>query len=93
MGFGQYASILSGVFTAYDLCGLGKYEELMKPLRKSYKNALILRRSLEQLSNTGLDRMIQSLQGYWGKKLFQTKTDPLKVASYLLRPYIRLKGK
>ncbi|WP_439646629.1 NAD(P)/FAD-dependent oxidoreductase [Piscibacillus salipiscarius] len=51
MGFGQYASILSGVYAAYDLCGLGKYEELMKPLRRSYEDSLILRRSMEQLSN------------------------------------------
>ncbi|MBM4761681.1 NAD(P)/FAD-dependent oxidoreductase [Bacillus sp. B15-48] len=92
MGFGQYASILSGVYAAYDLCGLGKYEELMKPLRQSYENSLVLRRTMEQLSNDGLDRIIRSLQGYWGEKLFHTKTiDPLKVASYFLRPFIKIK--
>jgi flavin-dependent dehydrogenase len=92
MGFGQYASIVSGVYAAYDLCGLGKYEELMKPLRQSYENSLVLRRSMEQLSNEGLDRVIRALQGYWGEKLFQTKTiNPLKVASYLLRPYVKMK--
>ncbi|RPF50058.1 NAD(P)/FAD-dependent oxidoreductase [Aquisalibacillus elongatus] len=92
MGFGQYASILSGVFAAYDLCGLGKYEELMKPLRESYEDSLVLRRTMEQLSNKGLDRIIHSLQGYWGEKLFQTNTiNPLKVASFLLRPYIKMK--
>ncbi len=92
MGFEQYESILSGVYAAYDLCGLGKYEDLMKPLRQSYEDSLVLRRSIEQLSNKGLDRIIHSLQGYWGAKLFQTKTiNPLKVASYLLRPYIKIK--
>lgn len=89
MGFGQYASILSGVYAAYDLCGLGKYEELMKPLRQSYENSLVLRRTMEQLSDDGIDRIVRAIQGYWGEKLFQTKTiDPLKVASYLLRPYL-----
>lgn len=93
MGFGQYSSILSGVYAAYDLCGLGKYEELMKPLRESYENALVLRRTMEQLSNEGIDRIIRLLQGYWGEKLIQTKTiNPLKVASYLLRPYIKMKN-
>lgn len=93
MGFGQYASILSGVYAAYDLCGLGDYEELMKPLRQSYKDSLVLRRAMEQLSNEGIDRIIQGLQGYWGEKLFQTKTiNPLKIASYLLRPYIKIKN-
>ncbi|WP_117170289.1 NAD(P)/FAD-dependent oxidoreductase [Paraliobacillus sediminis] len=92
MGFGQYASILSGVYAAYDLCGLGKYQELMKPLRQSYQDSIVLRRSMEQLSNKGLDRIIHSLQGNWGEKLFHTtRINPLKVASYLLRPYIKMK--
>lgn len=92
MGFGQYASILSGVYAAYDLCGLGKYEELMKPIRQSYENSLVLRRTMEQLSNEGLDLIIRSLQGKIGEKLLRTKTiNPLKVASYLLRPYVKLK--
>lgn len=92
MGFGQYASILSGVYAAYDLCGLGKYEEMMVPLRESYENALVLRRAMEQLSNEGIDLIIRGLQGYWGEKLITTKTiNPLKVASFLLRPYIKMK--
>jgi flavin-dependent dehydrogenase len=92
MGFGQYAAILSGVYAAYDLCGLGKYEELMQPLRQSYENSLVLRRAMEQLSNENLDLIMKGLQGYWGEKIFQTKTlNPLKLASYLLRPYIKLK--
>ncbi|WML23868.1 NAD(P)/FAD-dependent oxidoreductase [Neobacillus sp. OS1-33] len=92
MGFGQYASIISGVYAAYDLCGLGNYEELMKPHRQNYANSLVLRRAMEQLSNEGLNRIIHALQGDMGEKLFQTKwINPLRVASYLLRPYIKLK--
>lgn len=92
MGFGQYASLLSGVYAAYDLCGLGKYEELMEPLRQSYENSLVLRRAIEQLSDEGLDRIVRALQGYWGEKLVQNKTmNPLKVASYLLRPFVKMK--
>ncbi|GHH99888.1 NAD(P)/FAD-dependent oxidoreductase [Neobacillus kokaensis] len=93
MGFGQYAAILSGVYAAYDLCGMGNYEELMKPLRQSYENSLVLRKAMEQLSNEGLDRIIHSLQGDWADKLFQShRINPLKIASYLLRPYIKLKN-
>ncbi|WP_147535250.1 NAD(P)/FAD-dependent oxidoreductase [Bacillus marasmi] len=91
MGFGQYCSLLSGVFAAYDLCGKGKYEELMEPIRESYENSLVLRRGIEQLSNDGIDRIVGGMKGYWGKKLFQTKVyDPLKVASFLLRPYVKV---
>jgi flavin-dependent dehydrogenase len=93
MGFGQYASILSGVYAAYDICGLGNYEELMNPLRQGYEDSIVLRRAMEQLSNEGLDQMIRLLQGYWGEKLFHTKkVNPLKVASYLLRPFLHKKG-
>ncbi|MFC4322274.1 NAD(P)/FAD-dependent oxidoreductase [Litchfieldia salsa] len=89
MGFGQYAAILSGIYAAYDICGLGNYEELMKPVRHSYEDSLVLRRAMEQMSNDGLDIIVRSLQGYWGDTLFHTKrVNPLKVASYLLRPFI-----
>jgi hypothetical protein len=64
----------------------------MEPLRQSYEDSLVLRRAMEQLSNEGLDRIIDSLQGYWGEKLFHAKRNPLKVASFLLRPYIKLKN-
>ncbi len=92
MGFGQYLSLLTGVYAAYDLCGLGSYDQLTRPLRQSYENSLVLRRTMEQLDNEDLDRIIQLLDGYWGDKLFQTKTiNPLKLTSYLLRPYIKIK--
>lgn len=92
LGFGQFPSIVSGVFAAYDICGIGKYDELMKTYRQSYENSLVLRRAMEQVSNDGLDRIVQSLQGNWGNRLFHTKRiNPLRVASYLLRPYIKLK--
>lgn len=92
MGFGQYVAILTGVFAAYDLCGIGNYEELTAPLRQSYENSLVLRRAMEQLDNQDLDRIIYMMQGKLGEKLFQTKRlNPLKLASYLLRPYVKLK--
>lgn len=92
MGFGQYASILSGIYAAHDLCGLGKYEELMKPLRDSYENSLVLRRALEKTSNETLDKIVRSLNGKIGNKLFSdSPIDPLKAASFLLRPYLKIK--
>jgi flavin-dependent dehydrogenase len=91
MGFGQYASIVSGVYAAYDLCGLGKYEELMEPLRKSYDDALVLRRAMEHFTNDGLDRIILGLNGFIGEKIFEMKAiNPLKLAGHLLKPYIKL---
>jgi flavin-dependent dehydrogenase len=89
LGFGQFPSILSGIYAAQDLCGLGKYEQLTKHLRVSYRNSLVMRRSFEQLNNRKLDILVKSLNGYWGNLLFNTKlVDPLKIASFLLRPWI-----
>lgn len=93
MGFGQHASWMTGIYAAQDLCGLGNYEELTKPIRKSYENSLVLRRTMEHLSNETLDLIIRNLDSYLGKKLLTSTTlNPLKIASYLLRPYIKLKS-
>ncbi|KAI7273291.1 hypothetical protein KC345_g7027 [Hortaea werneckii] len=92
MGFGQHASWMTGIYAAHDLCGLGSYEELTKPIRQSYENSIVLRRTMEHLSNETLDIIIHNLSGYLGKKLFTSPSlNPLKLASYLLRPYIKLK--
>lgn len=61
LGFGQFSSILTGVYSAYDLCGLGKYEELVKPLFENYNHSLILRRFLEGLDDNNLDFFIKNL--------------------------------
>lgn len=91
MGFGQHASMMTGIYAAQDLCGLGHYEDLTKPIRQSYENSIVLRRAMERLSNESLDTIIQHLDSSLGEKLLTTsKLDPLKLASYLLRPYIKL---
>ncbi|MBW4839965.1 MAG: NAD(P)/FAD-dependent oxidoreductase [Paenibacillaceae bacterium] len=92
LGFGQYVALLTGVFAAYDLCGLGNYEELTAPFRQSYEHSLVLRRVMEQLDNADLDRIVRVLDGPLGNKLyFAKRINPLKVASYLMRPYVKIK--
>ncbi|MDF2558276.1 MAG: dehydrogenase [Bacillales bacterium] len=61
LGFGQIAAILTGVYAAYDICGLGKYEELTKPLFENYNHALVFRRFLENLSDNEIDVIIKNL--------------------------------
>lgn len=61
LGFGQFASVLTGIYSAYDLCNLGKYEDLVKPLFKNYNNSLALRRFLESLDNDNMDVIIKNL--------------------------------
>ena len=34
LGYGQFESILTGVYAAYDICGIGNYDELTKPMKK-----------------------------------------------------------
>lgn len=90
LGFGQFESILTGVYAAYDICGLGTYEELTKPLRKSHKHSVTLRQSFETLNNTSFDFIVNQLNGYIGEKLFKpSKYNSLKMISYLIRPFIK----
>lgn len=87
-GFGQVSAILTGVYAAMDICGKGNYEELTRNLRSSYENSLVLRRSVEQLDNHKLDIIVKALGSKLGNRIFNTKRDPLKLASYLLRPLV-----
>ena len=90
LGFGQFESMLTGVYAAKDLCGLGDYETLTKPLRKSYHYSLTLRRTMEALDNAAYDFGVSHLNGYLGEKLFQPRRHhPLKLISYLLRPFVK----
>ena len=85
LGFGQYPAILTGIYAALDICGQGKYEDLTHPLRKSYSNALVLRRSLERLDDTQLDLAVKALNTNTAERLFNTRFDFLKAASWMLR--------
>lgn len=92
LGFGQLTAFLTGVYAAYDLCGLGHYEELARPLTDSYHHSLILRRTMEQLDNEDLDRFVGMLDGYLGHKLFNSPSfNALKWASRILEPWIKTK--
>ncbi|MBK1813847.1 NAD(P)/FAD-dependent oxidoreductase [Clostridium sp. YIM B02505] len=61
LGFGQFASILTGVYAAYDICNIGVYEELTKPLFENYNHSLVFRRFLESLTNEQMDIHIKNL--------------------------------
>ena len=61
LGFGQYTSILTGIYSASDICGLGTYEELAKPLFENYNHSLIFRRFLESLTDNQIDFEVENL--------------------------------
>lgn len=86
-GFGQFPSMLTGIYTAKDILGIGKYEELTAPIRKSYDNSLTLRHFAESLDNDSLDRVVQLLDGYWGQKLVHSRINFLKWVSYIARTW------
>ncbi|KPV43078.1 NAD(P)/FAD-dependent oxidoreductase [Alicyclobacillus ferrooxydans] len=90
MGFGQFASILTGVYAAKDIVGLGRYETLTNELRHSYDHSRTLRRMMETLDNDGLDNFVQMLNGVWGRMLVHSRVNVLKWASYAARPWVAL---
>ncbi|AFM41781.1 hypothetical protein Desaci_2868 [Desulfosporosinus acidiphilus SJ4] len=88
-GFGQLAAILTGIYAAQDLCGLGNYFELTKPLRQSYKNSLALRRAVEQLDNHKLDLLVKLINTNLANSLITTPNlNLLGFLGFVLRPYL-----
>ncbi|QAA33357.1 NAD(P)/FAD-dependent oxidoreductase [Clostridium manihotivorum] len=91
LGFGQFASILTGAYAAYDICNIGKYEELVKPLYETYNHSLVLRRYLESLDNEKLDAAIRSLDNKFLDGIIDkvcntnTSLDILKILTPLMR--------
>lgn len=61
LGFGQFASLLTGIYSAQDICGIGNYQELVKPLFENYNHSLTLRKFLENLSDEDLDFLVRNL--------------------------------
>lgn len=92
LAFGQFTSLLTGIYAAWDLCGKGSYENLCRPLRQNYHNSLVLRRAWEQMDNRKFDLMVKFFNSLIGNKFFNTTNfDIVKLASYLARPWIRNK--
>lgn len=87
LGFGQFTSLLTGIYAALDISGKGDYEELTKPIYQSYDNSLALRRGIEKLSNDQLDLIVKSADLPITEKIINTRSvDPLKWLSRLIRP-------
>lgn len=91
--FGQFMSILTGVYAAQDICGIGDYETEAKQLYKVYENSLVLRRYMEGLDNDKLDRYVQMFNLSLVNMFFgsRVKTDIFKLLSYLARTSVKNK--
>lgn len=71
LGFGQFSSILTGVYAAWDICKKGAYEELTRPIMENYNHSLALRRYLETLDDDKLDRRINNLNSFVFDKMIE----------------------
>lgn len=90
LGFGQFEAVLTGVYAAQDILGLGEYEKLSTGLRQSYENSLVIRRAMEGLDNHNLDVLVQYIDIWIVDKLFDTTTDIdfLKAFSQVLKVFV-----
>jgi flavin-dependent dehydrogenase len=61
LGFGQFTSILTGIYSAYDICGSESYDKLAKPLFENYNHSLVLRRFMESLTDDEIDSYVKNL--------------------------------
>lgn len=90
-GLGQFAAIVTGIYAALDICGLGDYEELTKPLKESYENSMVIRRMMEKLDNNKFNLFVKAMDNGIANKLFGdgTEIDVFKAASKLLKPILK----
>ncbi|MCA0970452.1 NAD(P)/FAD-dependent oxidoreductase [Halobacillus litoralis] len=89
-GFGQFESMLTGIYAAEDIAGKGDYEELTKHLSQGYHDSLTLRRGLEKLDNQKLDLLTKSISNKFAEELITSKNINLfKIIGRALHPFSR----
>ncbi|RWZ54570.1 FAD-binding protein [Halobacillus fulvus] len=89
-GFGQFESMLTGIYAAHDIIGIGNYEKLVQPLYQGYHDSLTLRRRVEGLDNKQLDRLIKMLQNKYVEELITNKNiNIFKWSAKILHPFSR----
>ena len=94
LGFGQFASIMSGIHAARAIAVGADLEQELSHLHKSYGNSLDLRKLMENLNNKGYDMLVRFLGGRFGKRVLVTSThNYLQTAAHITKPYTLLKGR
>ncbi|KHE67365.1 NAD(P)-binding protein [Halobacillus sp. BBL2006] len=89
-GFGQFESMLTGIYAAQDIAGVGNYEKLVGPLSQSYHDSLSLRRTMEKLDNKKLDLITKSINNKVVESLITTnKINLFKIISRIIHPFSR----
>lgn len=88
LGFGQAESLLTGIWAARAITEKKDYNKLTTPLRKSYENSLTLRKMVEKLDNPRLDRLVKSMNGRIGNKIFNPGGNYLKILGKILKPLV-----
>lgn len=61
LGFGQFTSIFTGIYSAYDICGSESYDKLAKPLFENYNHSIVFRRFMESLTDDEIDSYVKNL--------------------------------
>ncbi len=89
-GFGQFESMLTGIYAAQDMAGYGDYNKLVEPLSQGYHDSLSLRRTIEKFDNHQLDLIIKSLNNKALEGLITNKNiNFFKLISRLVHPFSR----
>ena len=88
LGFGQFTSILSGIYAAQDIGGVANYEDKIVKIRESYRYSLILRRFMESLSDENLDALVKFIATPIGQRGFSWQwLNVLKFTGIILGPW------
>ncbi|MFZ5352243.1 MAG: NAD(P)/FAD-dependent oxidoreductase [Bacillota bacterium] len=88
LGFGQFGSILSGIYTGKAIA-LGKdVSKELQPMKKSYKLSLNLRRAMECMENDDFDRLVSLMGSALGSRILtDSRYNILRLGGKLTKPY------
>ncbi len=82
--------MMTGIYAAHDMVGIGNYEKLVQPLSTSYHDSLTLRRTLERLDNKKLDLLTKSMSNELVESFVTSKKfNAMKILSRIIHPYPR----
>lgn len=90
LGFDQFSSMLTGIYAAHDVAGLGRYEDLMRPLAKKHRQLLVLARAMENWHDRLYDAVVWNFASRHGQIFYNSSLDMLKPLSWALSPLVRV---
>ncbi|WP_280770940.1 FAD-dependent oxidoreductase [Salipaludibacillus daqingensis] len=86
IGAGYFTHMLTGVYAAQDLLGMGEFENLTKPIWKTYHQGIVARDVWSSFDNRDFDFIVKLVQRRLTKKAITGEYNLLSLITRLIKP-------